>query len=147
MLTEIQENVFSPAETDQITETKSTSAKSTTNKIKDPQKFAAGKKLAEKNKTAREALKKRKQREEEEEKETDSSSWLPNASFTTILSVVGIGLTIFDLYLRTRQNQSPRTLQSPMTENDIPGSKLQIKLKHKARNKVRHKAKGLEWSK
>ena len=143
MSNEIQENVFSPAETDQITETKSTSAKSTTNKIKDPRKVAAGKKLAEKNKIAREALKKQKQREEEE-KETDSSSWLPNASFTTILSVVGIGLTIFDLYLRTRQNQSPRTLQSPMTENDIPGSKLQIKLKHKARNKVRHKAKGLE---
>ena len=130
MLTEMQENVFSPAETDQITETKSTSAKSTTNKIKDPQKFAAGKKLAEKNKTAREALKKRKQREEEEEKETDSSSWLPNASFTTTLSVVGTGLTIFDFYLRTRQNQSPRTLQSPMTENEIP------EFKHKVRNKV-----------
>ena len=119
MSTEIQENVFSPAETDQITETKSTSAKSTTNKIKDPRKFAAGKKLAEKNKIAREALKKQEQRKEEE-KETDSSSWFPNASITTILSVVGIGLTIFDLYLRTRQNQSPRTLQSPMTENEIP---------------------------
>ena len=129
MLTEIQENVFSPAETDQITETKSTSAKSTTNKIKDPRKVAAGKKLAEKNKITREALKKQKQRQEEE-KETDSSSWLPNASFTTILSVVGIALTIFDLYLRTRQNQSPRTLQSPMTENDIP------EFKHKVRNKV-----------
>ena len=120
MSTEIQENVFSPAETDQITETKSTSAKSTTNKIKDPRKVAAGKKLAEKNKIAREALRKQKQREEEEEKETDSSSWLPNTSFTTILSVVGIGLTIFDLYLRTRQIQSPRTLQSPMTENEFP---------------------------
>ena len=129
MSNEIQENVFSPAETDQITETKSTSAKSTTNKIKDPRKVAAGKKLAEKNKITREALKKQKQREEEE-KETDSSSWLPNASFTTILSVVGIGLTIFDLYLKTRQNQSPRTLQSPMTENEIP------EFKHKVRNKV-----------
>ena len=72
-------------------------------------------KLAEKNKIAREALKKQKQREEEEkEKEKDSSSWLPNTSFKTILSVVGIGLTIFDLYLRTRQNQSP------MVENEIP---------------------------
>ena len=70
--------------------------------------------MAEKNKIAREALKKQKQREEEEEKEKDSSSWLPNTSFTTILSVVGIGLTIFDLYLRTRQNQSL------MVENEIP---------------------------
>ena len=34
--------------------------------------------------------------------------------------MVGIGLIIFDLYLRTRQNQSPRTLQSPMVENEIP---------------------------
>ena len=108
MSTENQENI-SPDKTDQITETKSTSAKATTNKIKDPRKVAAGLKLAEKNKIAREALKKQKQREEEEkekEKEKDSSSWLPNTSFTTILSV--------DLYLRTRQNQSP------MVENEIP---------------------------
>ena len=113
MSTEIQENI-SPDKTDQITETISTSAKSATNKIKDPRKVAAGKKLAEKNKIAREALKKQKQREEEEERGKDPNSWLPNTSFTTILSVVGIGLTIFDLYLRTRQNQSPRT------ENEIP---------------------------
>ena len=111
MSTEIQENI-SPDKTDQITETELTSAKATNNKIKDPRKVAAGKKLAEKNKIARDALKK--QREEEEEKEKDSSSWLPNTSFTTIRSVVGIGLTIFDLYLRTRQKQSPRT------ENEIP---------------------------
>ena len=111
MTTEIQENI-SPAETDRITETKSTAAKSAINKIKDPRKVAAGKKLAGKNKIAREALKKQNQREEEEEK--DSSSWLPNTSFTTILSVVGMGLTIFDLYLRIRQNQSP------MVENEIP---------------------------
>ena len=110
MSTEIQENI-SPDKTNQITETKSTSAKSAINKIKDPRKVAAGKKLAEKNKIAREALKKQNQREEEE---NDSSSWLPNTSFTTILSVVGIGLTIFDLYLRIRQNQSP------MVENEIP---------------------------
>ena len=67
--------------------------------------------MAEKNKIAREALKKQNQREEEEK---DSSSWLPNTSFTTILSVVGMGLTIFDLYLRIRQNQTP------MVENEIP---------------------------
>ena len=112
MSTEIQENI-SPDKTNQITETKSTSAKATTNKIKDPRKVAADLKLAEKNKIAREALKKQRE-EEEKEKEKDSSSWLPNTSFTTIISVVGIGLTIFDLYLRTRQNQSP------MVENEIP---------------------------
>ena len=122
MTTEIQENVFSPDKINKNTERESTSAKATTNKIKDPRKVAAGKKLAEKNKIAREALKKQKQIEEEKEKEkeNDSSSWLPNTSFTTILSVVAIGLTIFDLYLRTRQKQSPKTLQSPRTENEIP---------------------------
>ena len=71
MTTEIQENVFSPDKTNEITERESTSAKATTNKIKDPRKVAAGKKLAEKNKIAREALKKQKQREEEKEKEND----------------------------------------------------------------------------
>ena len=70
MSTEIQENI-SPDKTNQITETKSTSAKSAINKIIDPRKVAAGKKLAEKNKVAREALKKQNQREEEE---NDSSS-------------------------------------------------------------------------
>ena len=119
MSTEIQENI-SQDKTNEITETESTSAQATNNKVKDPRKVAAGKKVAEKNKIAREALKNQKQREEEEEKEKDSSSWLPNTSFTTILSVVGIGLTIFDLYLRTRQQQSPKTLQSPKTENEIP---------------------------
>ena len=118
MTTEIQENVFSPDKTNEITERESTSAKATISKIKDLRKVAAGKKLAKKNKIAREALKKRKQIEEE--KENDPSSWLPSTSFTTILSVVGIGLTIFDLYLRTRQKQSPKTLQSPRTENEIP---------------------------
>ena len=50
MSTEIQENVFSPDKTNEITEKESTSAKATTNKIKDPRKVAAGKKLAEKKK-------------------------------------------------------------------------------------------------
>ena len=61
MSTEIQENM-SPYKTNEITETESTSAKATNNKIKDPRKVAAGKKLAEKNKIAREAFKKQKRR-------------------------------------------------------------------------------------
>ena len=61
-----------------------------------------------------------KQESEEEAEVGDSSSWLPNISFTTILSVVGIGLTILDIYLRTRQNKRPKTLESPRTENEIP---------------------------
>ena len=60
MSTEIQENISSD-KTNEITETESTN-----NKIKDLRKVAAGRKLAEKNKIAREALKK--QREEEKKK-------------------------------------------------------------------------------
>ena len=123
MSTEIQENI-SPDKTNQITETESTSAKATKASVKrkkHPKKVAAGKRLAEHNRIIREALNRELKQESEEEAEVrDSSSWLPNTSFTTILSVVGIGLTIFDLYLRTRQKQRPKTLQSPRTENEIP---------------------------
>ena len=47
-------------------------------------------------------------RESEAEAKTevrDSNSWIPNTSFTTVLSVVGIGLTIFDLYMRYRKGE------------------------------------------
>ena len=123
MSSEIQENI-SPDKTNQITETELTSAKATKASVKrkkHPKKVAAGKRLAEHNRIIREALNRELKQESEEEAEVrDSSSWLPNTSFTTILSVVGIGLTIFDLYLRTRQKQRPKTLQSPRTENEIP---------------------------
>ena len=48
MSTEIQENLSPDKTNAEITETESTN-----NKIKDPRKVAAGKKLAEKNKIAR----------------------------------------------------------------------------------------------
>ena len=82
-------------------------------------------------KIAREALKKQR---EEEEKEKDSSSWLPNTSFTTILSVVEIGLTIFNLYLRTRQKQSPST------ENEIP----EVVNKTQTQSQTKRKSFGME---
>ena len=77
MSTEIQENI-SPDKTKEIAETESTN-----NKIKDPRKVAAGKKLAEKNKIAREE-------EEEEEEEYYLNSWLK-----TIIYLIDIGLIIF----------------------------------------------------
>ena len=36
----------------------------------------------------------------------DSDSWIPNTSFTTVLSVVSTGLTIFDLYMRYRKGEA-----------------------------------------
>ena len=115
MSTETQENIVSPAEDEQITKPESAAkaltktTKASAKKPKDHKKVAAGKKLAEQNRIARQALNRELKREsevkaeEEAEAKTevgDSSSWIPSTSFTTVLSVVGIGLTILDLNMR-----------------------------------------------
>ena len=55
----------------------------TTSKIKDPKKVAAGKKLAQYNKKAKDALAREMKREADPE-----DKWLPELSFTTVLTVV-----------------------------------------------------------
>ena len=67
-------------------------------KNKDPKKVAAGKKLAEYNKKEKDAL----AREMKREANTEDSdeSWLPELSFSTVLTVIGIGLTAIDLFFR-----------------------------------------------
>ena len=64
-------------------------------KTKDPKKVAAGKKLAELNKKAKDALAREMKREADPEEK-----WLPELLFTTVLTVVGIGLTAADLFFR-----------------------------------------------
>ena len=64
-------------------------------KNKDPKKVAAGKKLAEYNKKAKDALAREMKREADPE-----DKWLPELSFTTVLTVVGIGLTAADLFFQ-----------------------------------------------
>ena len=64
-------------------------------KTKDPKKAAAGKKLAELNKKAKDALAREMKREADPE-----DKWLPELSFSTVLTVVGIGLTAADLFFR-----------------------------------------------
>ena len=78
-------------------------------KEKDPKKVAAGKKLAEYNKRAKEALKEKMKREAEPEKrETgESKPWIPEISFTTVISIVGIVLTAFDLFMRFNKKDKP----------------------------------------
>ena len=80
-------------------------------KEKDPKKVAAGKKLAEYNKRAKEALKEKMKREAEksqEERETVESAisggWIPEISFTTAISLVGIGLTAINMYMSYRKD-------------------------------------------
>ena len=77
--------------------TKVPDAKPTT-KNKDPKKVAAGKKLAEYNKKEKDALAQEMKREADTE--DSGASWLPELSFSTVLTVVGIGLTAIDLFFR-----------------------------------------------
>ena len=89
-------------------------------KEKDPKKVAAGKKLAEHNRRAKEALKREMKREEEEremkreandEEERETQAWFPEMSFTTVVSIVGIGLTAINMFMsyRTPKVMSYRT--------------------------------------
>ena len=77
---------------------------------KDPKKVAAGKKLAEKNRQAKAALDREVKREREiaeKEKENENSpGWLPEMSFQTVLSIVGIVFTAIELYQRFHQKDS-----------------------------------------
>jgi len=59
-------------------------------KIKDPKKVAAGKRLAAANKKSKQSL----------NEKDDNSSWLPDISFSTVVGLVGISLTAIDLYYR-----------------------------------------------
>ena len=77
---------------------------------KDPKKVAAGKKLSEKNRQAKAALDREVKREREiaeKEKENENSpGWLPEMSFQTVLSIVGIVFTAIELYQRFHQKDS-----------------------------------------
>ena len=95
-------------------------------KEKDPKKVAAGKRLAEYNRRAKEALKEKMKRdaEKEEERETGESQnskdigWIPEISFTTAISIVGIGLTAINLFMSYRKGEiAPTRLpESPIRE-------------------------------
>ena len=80
-------------------------------KEKDPKKVAAGKKLAEKNRQAKAALKREIKREiaEKEKENENSAGWLPEMSFQTVLSIVGVAFSAFEMYKRFRpKSSSPR---------------------------------------
>ena len=91
---------------------------------KDPKKVAAGKKLAEKNRKAKAALEREVKREREiaeKEKENENSAgWLPEMSFQTVLSIVGVAFTAFELYQRSRPKVSSGSAQSPISPQQEP---------------------------
>ena len=91
---------------------------------KDPKKVAAGKKLAEKNRKAKAALEREIKREreiaEKEQENENSAGWLPEMSFQTVLSIVGIAFTAFELYQRFRPKVSSGSAQSPISPREEP---------------------------
>ena len=89
---------------------------------KDPKKVAAGKKLAEKNRKAKAALEREIKREiaEKEQENENSAGWLPEMSFQTVLSIVGVAFTAFELYQRFRPKVSSGSTQSPISPRPEP---------------------------
>ena len=89
---------------------------------KDPKKVAAGKKLAEKNRQAKAALERELKREiaEREQENENSAGWLPEMSFQTVLSLVGVAFTAFELYQRFRPKSSSGSAQSPISPQPEP---------------------------
>ena len=87
-----------------------------------------GKKLAEKNRQAKAALEREVKREREiaerEQENENSAGWLPEMSFQTVLSIVGVAFTAFELYQRFRQKDSSggginakhNSVQSPISQ-------------------------------
>ena len=91
-------------------------------KEKDPKKVAAGKRLAEYNKRAKEALKEKKRRDAEREEESKDltaeqgsqmEGWIPEVSFTTAISLVGIGLTAINLFMSYKKGEITPQVRLP----------------------------------
>ena len=97
-------------------------------KEKDPKKVAAGKRLAEYNKRAKEALKEKMKREgeKEEERETGESAIgrFPEVSFATAIYLVGIGLAAINLFMSYRKGEiAPPVIERPQPSK-IPVPKM-----------------------
>ena len=91
-------------------------------KEKDPKKVAAGKKLAEKNRQAKAALEREIKREiaEKEKENENSAGWLPEMSFQTVLTIVGIAFTPFEMYHRFRPKSSYGSAQNTISPRAEP---------------------------
>ena len=115
----VNENQKLSAQEEQITKP---APKVKPQKEKDPKKVAAGKKLAEKNRQAKAALEREIKREiaEKEQQDENSAGWLPEMSFQTVLSLVGVAFTAFEIYQRFRPKSSSGSAQSPISPQSEP---------------------------
>ena len=91
-------------------------------KEKDPKKVAAGKKLAEKNRQAKAALEREIKREiaEKEKENENSAGWLPEISFQTVLSIVGVAFSAFEMYKRFHPKVSSGSVQNTISPRAEP---------------------------
>ena len=89
-------------------------------KEKDPKKVAAGKKLAEKNRQAKAALEREIKREIAEKENENSAGWLPEMSFQTVLSIVGVAFSAFEMYKRFRPKVSSGSVQNTISPRAEP---------------------------
>ena len=118
----VNENQKFAAQEEQITKP---APKVKPQKEKDPKKVAAGKKLAEKNRQAKAALEREIKREiaEKEKENENSAGWLPEMSFQTVLSIVGVAFSAFDMYKCFHPKaSSPRA--EPKQSDSEAGAKL-----------------------
>ena len=118
----VNENQKFAAQEEQITKP---APKVKPQKEKDPKKVAAGKKLAEKNRQAKAALEREIKREiaEKEKENENSAGWLPEMSFQTVLTIVGVAFSAFEMYKRFHPKaSSPRA--EPKQSDSKAGAKL-----------------------
>ena len=114
---------MSDKNTEQITKPEETKS-STPQREKDPKKVAAGKRLAEYNRMHREAYEREKKREEsknlevvkeEESTPEDGQTWIPELSFSTVISIIGVAIAAIDLYMRYRRSSEDHFDWQPVT--------------------------------
>ena len=115
----VNENQKFAAQEEQITKP---APKVKPQKEKDPKKVAAGKKLAEKNRQAKAALEREIKREiaEKEKENENSAGWLPEMSFQTVLTIVGVAFSAFEMYKRFHPKSSSGSAQSPISSREEP---------------------------
>ena len=113
----VNENQKLSAQEEQITKP---APKVKPQKEKDPKKVAAGKKLAEKNRQAKAALEREIKREiaEKEKENENSAGWLPEMSFQTVLSIVGVAFSAFEMYKRFHPKASSPRAEPKQSDRD-----------------------------
>ena len=140
----VNENQKFAAQEEQITKP---APKVKPQKEKDPKKVAAGKKLAEKNRQAKAALEREIKREiaEKEKENENSAGWLPEMSFQTVLSIVGVAFSAFEMYKRFRPKSSSGSAQSPISPQTErrPSGETEQSSKRRAKTLETSKSEGL----